>query len=184
MEQPVKKKKRVDSKAKGAGFEGTIAKKLTTALAPMTFMRTPGSGARLGGKNFEAFGAMFGEDAKKLFIGDVVPTNERDIKQEFLCSVECKSYKESDSFETMVGGNACIFGWMNESIIDAQKTGKKPIIIFKWNRTPTYVGVLRADSPGSEKLTLEQNGLRIDVFYLDDLLANRAFWVNEGVSNE
>lgn len=176
--------KRINSKAKGAGFEGTIAKKLSTVLAPMTFMRTPGSGARLGGKNFEAFGAMFGEDAKKLFIGDVVPTNERDIKQEFLLSVECKSYKESDSFETMVAGNSTIFAWMKESIIDADKTGKNPIIIFKWNRTSTYVGVLRDKSPGNPRLTLEQGDLRIDIFYLDELLQNRSFWIKDGVSNE
>jgi len=63
------KKRRVNSKSKGNGFEGTIAKKLSAALAPLNFIRTPGSGARVGGKNFETIGKLFGEDALKIFVG-------------------------------------------------------------------------------------------------------------------
>ena len=85
-------------KAKGNGFEGKIAKSLSTALAPLTFIRSPGSGARVGGKNFETFGKMFGEEAMKIFVGDVVPTNEKDTNTIFYWSIECKSYAKSDSF--------------------------------------------------------------------------------------
>lgn len=181
---PLKKEKRKlkpgMGKAKGAGFEGTVAKKLSTALAPLTFIRTPGSGARTGGKNFELFGHMFGADAMKIFVGDVVPTNERDTNLNFKFSVECKSYKSSDSFETMVAGNANIFKWMQESIIDAVKINKLPLLIFKWNHTPIYVAALAADAIASNpRISLEQGPLHLHVFYLDDLLQDTQIWVNK-----
>jgi len=185
-EQPAKKtplkKRRMKpggGKAKGNGFEGTIAKKLTTTLTPLTFIRSPGSGARVGGKNFATFGKMFGEDAMKLFVGDVVPTNEKDTKTIFYWSIECKSYAKSDSFETMVAGNSNIFKWFEESVIDAAKTNKHPILIFKWNHTPVYVAVDSSKLspwPVKERLTLVQGARALDIFYLDDLLQVPGFW--------
>ena len=172
-------------KKKGNAYEGQIAKKLSAALAPLTFIRSPGSGARVGGKNFELYGKMFGEEAMKLFTADVVPTNEKDTGLNFKWSVECKSYKSSDSFETMVAGNANIFKWFEESVIDAAKTDREPILIFKWNNTPTYVAI---DSTLSNVKWDKQlprlviggpdNNLRtLDIFYLDDLLPNKDFWI-------
>jgi hypothetical protein len=72
-----KKPKRFNSKAKGSGFENQVAKKLSTALAPLKFIRTPGSGARVGGKNFQAYGELFGQEALNIFVGDVVPVNQK-----------------------------------------------------------------------------------------------------------
>jgi hypothetical protein len=178
--QPEKKKRRLNSKAKGASFEGTVAKKLSSALHPLKFIKTPGSGARVGGKNFELFGHLFGADAMKIFVGDVVPTNERDTGCTFKFSVECKSYKASDSFETLVAGNANIFKWMQESIVDAQKIQKIPLLLFKWNHTPIYVAALAADAIApNPRISLEQGPLHLHVFYLDDLLQDTQIWVNK-----
>lgn len=170
-------------KSKGNNFEGQIAKKLTAALAPLTFIRSPGSGARVGGKNFATFGKMFGEEAMKLFVGDVVPTNEKDVSLNFVFSIECKSYAKSDSFETMVAGNANIFKWMDESIVDAAKTNKLPILIFKWNHTPVYVATLPGYRGKNPRLQLKQpredgSERSLDIFYLDDLLTYPNFWMN------
>lgn len=177
---PLKKVKRKlkpgMGKAKGSGYEGQIAKKLSTALAPLTFMRSPGSGARLGGKNFATFGKMFGEDAMKLFVGDVVVTNEKDTGLEFLHSIECKSYAKSDSFETMVAGNANIFRWFQESVVDAEKTNKNPLLICKWNHTPSYVIGYAATMPTGSRIIMSQNGCSLSIFYLDDLLNDSSFW--------
>jgi hypothetical protein len=186
---PLKKAKRKlkpgMGKAKGNNFEGQVAKKLTAALAPLTFIRSPGSGARVGGKNFATFGKMFGEDAMKLFVGDVVPTNERDTNLSFLWSIECKSYAKSDSFETMVAGNSNVFKWFEESVIDAAKTGKEPILIFKWNHTPIYAAttVITAGCiPVKPRLTLDQGERSLAIFYFDDLISDPSFWaVNTGV---
>lgn len=163
-------------KAKGSGFEGVIAKKLSVALAPLTFIRSPGSGARVGGKNFETFGKMFGEDALKLFVADVVATNEKDSGLTFKHSIECKSYAKSDSFETMVAGNANIFKWFQESVTDAAKIDKNPLLIFKWNHTPIYVIGLFSSMPQNPRIVLSQNDVTLSVFYFDDLITTPDFW--------
>jgi hypothetical protein len=165
-------------KAKGNSFENIVAKKLTAALTPLKFIRTQGSGARVGGKNFETIGQMFGEDALKLFVGDVVPVNEKDSGVVFNFSIECKSYAKSDSFETMVAGNANIFKWIHEAIDDAAKVNKVPLLIFKWNRSPIYVAMLHGDNIMHQpRISLSQNGCIIDIFYLDDLLPSQNFWI-------
>lgn len=179
-------KKRKNSKAKGNGFEGLVAKKLTAALQPLNFIRTPGSGARVGGKNFETIGQMFGEDALKIFVGDVVPVNERQEKLKFLWSIECKSYASADSFTSLVAGSALIFKWFQEAVDDAEKVDKAPMTIFKWNRTDIFVAVDAAHvrQAVAPRLTLTTYGPQartIDIFYLDDLLQVPAIWTRPGV---
>jgi hypothetical protein len=174
-------------KSKGNGFEGTIAKKLTAALQPLNFMRTPGSGARVGGKNFETLGQMLGEDALKVFVGDVVPVNERKEGVTFRYVIECKSYATADNFTSLASGSANIFKWYEEIIIDAAKiVGKRPLLIFKWNHTPVFVA---CDTYGYDSENFikplfsllsydrpERKGRALDIFYLDDLLQHPAFW--------
>ena len=77
LQKPAKKK-RVNSKAKGSGFEGHIGKVLAEHLPPLKFRRSQSSGAILGGENAR-FLEQFSNDAKCLFVGDVVPTNEADV---------------------------------------------------------------------------------------------------------
>lgn len=168
---------RINSKSKGSGFEGQIAKKLTVALAPLTFMRSPGSGARLGGKNFATFGKMFGADATKLFVSDVVPTNEKDVGIQFKFSVECKSYATPDNFPGLVSGGANFFKWFEESVVDAVKIDKQPMLICKWNHTATFVGVPHDPSAVvSPRFTITKDGRAIDVYDLNDVLTVPAFW--------
>lgn len=163
-------------KAKGNGFENTVAKKLSDALAPLKFIRTQGSGARVGGKNFETLGMLFGEDALKLFVGDVVPVNEKEASVKFRFSIECKFYRMPDKFTSLVAGSANVFKWMKEAIDDASKTGKTPLLIFKWNNTPIFAAGLHSDMNCPANITLTNNDLSIDIFYLDDLLTNQGFW--------
>jgi len=175
-------------KAKGNGFEGQIAKKLSTALAPLNFMRSPGSGARVGGKNFEKFGEMFGEEALAIFVADVVPINEKKEGLKFLHSIECKSYKTPDSFTQLAAGTANMYKWFEESVEDAKKTDKNPILIFKWNNTPIFVAVnlnhekcvvkpsiaaCFAVGYGPETDHLTKN---LAVYYFDELVKDSSFW--------
>lgn len=175
-------------KAKGNGFEGLIAKKLSAAL-PLNFMRSPGSGARVGGKNFEKIGAMFGEDALKLFVADVVPINERQENLRFHFSIECKAYATPDNFTSLVAGTANVFKWFEESVVDAAKIGKEPMLVFKWNHTPIFVAVAgdgwsEKKIPLFPKLTLlrpspdHSKGSVLDIFELDELLTHPDFWVS------
>jgi len=173
-------KKKINSKAKGGGFEGQVAKKLTAALTPLTFIRTPGSGARVGGKNYEMFGKMFGDDAMKLFVGDVVPTNERDTSINFKYSIECKSYKTPDNFTALATGNANVYKWFEESVVDSAKIDKVPMLIFKWNRTDIFVAIEKATDVlfgVKPKFELVQDR-HLQIFLLDDLLQHPSFWAS------
>lgn len=193
--EDTKKPKRIRSKQKGNGFEGTIAKTLTRALQPLNFIRTPGSGARVGGKNFETIGQMFGEDALKIFVGDVVPVNERQEGLTFKWSVECKAYATPDSATALFTNKANIFKWFEESVVDAMKTGKQPMLVVKWNHTPIFVvvdsngamdSVLCAKEagiePGITLLTYGSVKRALDVYELDAVLQCKAFWFAHNVS--
>lgn len=176
-------------KEKGNSFEALVAKKLSAAL-PLNFIRSPGSGSRVGGKNFEKVGALFGEDALKIFTADVVPVNERQQGLMFLYSIECKSYATPDSFTGLVAGSANAFKWFEEAMVDAVKVEKQPMLIFKWNRTPIFVAVSSQSTQAYKvsnlkpKLTLLRYDLSpgsiaysLDIFEFDELLKHRAFWV-------
>ncbi len=184
MEQQKESKKRKNSKVKGSGFEGTIAKKLTAALQPLNFMRTPGSGARVGGKNFDTLGQMLGEDALKVFVGDVVPVNERKEGLKFNHVLECKFYASQDTFTLLASGSAKLFGWFEEVVVDAAKLDKNPLLIFKWNHTPIFVALDTmhkhaprvAQKPCFSILTYGDNPRALDIFYLDELLKEQSFW--------
>jgi hypothetical protein len=180
---PKPKKKRVNSKAKGSGFEAKLAKQLSVALDPLKFVRTQGSGGRVGGKNFETIGQMFGQDALKLFVGDIVPSNEKDTLngESFAWSIEAKFYKTPDSMTSIISGTANFFGWFNESRVDAVKIERKPLLIFKWNNTAIYVAALVDDIPEgfTPSVTISRDGLSYGIFFFEELLAYRNFWLRE-----
>jgi hypothetical protein len=173
-------------KGKGAGFEGKVAKLLSEGLAPLNFMRTPGSGARVGGKNFAKLGALFGEDALKIFVGDVTPINEKQVGLGFRWSIECKFYRTPDTFPHLVAGSANVFKWFEEARVDAAKVDRLPMLVFKWNNTKIFVAV-----DGHAKMGVPRPRIRLtsyhtddapslDVYELDDLLTDdvraSGFW--------
>lgn len=168
-------------KAKGNGFEGLVAKKLSIAFEPLKFIRTQSSGARVGGKNFETLGQMFGEEALKLFVGDVVPVNEKESGVKFKHAIETKFYKTPDSFPALVSLNANVFKWVQEAIDDAVKVNRNPLLIFKWNNTPIFVAMPKSDSilmPDVRLIVIPSIGVGtpIQIAYFDDLLKHPNFW--------
>lgn len=179
-------------KSKGNNFEGQIAKKLSAGLAPLNFIRSPGSGARVGGKNFQKFGDLFGDDALSIFVADVVPINEKKEGIKFRHSVECKAYKTPDSFTQLAAGTANIFKWFEESVEDAKKTDKNPLLIFKWNNTPVFVAVdlthdnceIKPSIPARICISYapdEASGSLVKslwLYYFDDLIKDSSFWVD------
>lgn len=175
---PAKTKRKMrpgGGKQKGSGFENQVAKKLSAALDPLKFIRTQGSGARVGGKNFETIGKMFGADALKLFVGDVVPVNERECGHSFKFSVECKFYKTPDSFPSLVAGSANIFKWMQEAEEDAVKIKRNAVLIFKWNNVNTFAATY-FETPCHKLIIDALSGKKIFVSYLDELLTYPNFW--------
>lgn len=172
------KKKKINSKSKGSGFENVVAKKFSAALSPLKFIRTQGSGARVGGKNFDTLGQMFGEEALKLFVGDVVPVNEKEAGIEFRFSVEAKFYKTPDSFPSLVSGTSNFFKWFEEAVTDAVKIDKAPCLIFKWNHTSIFVAIYEKDSKGRiPRFTINNGTYLLSVYDMAELLTDRDFWL-------
>jgi hypothetical protein len=141
---PPLKKRRTNGKAKGSGFESTIAKLFTEKFAPLQFRRSQSSGAILGGQN-QIFLHRFSDAAKTLFIGDIVPTNEADIDRaegwQFKFTIECKFYKEADGFASLFK-NPQVKGWFEQAMTDADKLPEKEgILIFKFNHTAVFAAV-------------------------------------------
>lgn len=175
---PSPKPKRLNSKAKGGAFEARIAKALSAAL-PLNFIKSPGSGARIGGKNFATIGKLMGEEAMKLFNADVVPVNESATGVHFNFSVECKAYATPDNFVSLVSGTANVFKWFSESVVDSAKIERQPILIFKWNATKIFVAVHAGTwSPIAPSLSISSSHGKLDIYLLDDLLPHPDFWIN------
>ena len=193
------KKARVNGKRKGNSFEGHIARTLTSVLAPLNFRRSQSSGAILGGLNAK-LAEQFSEDAKALFIGDVVPTNEADIARDlgwrFKFTLECKFYKDCDHLDHLFH-NTKLKGWMEQAITDSLKLKKKPLLIFKFNRTETYCAIPRKFYASVLEIIPEtvtrhviikfppdefsdknmmHNGLEMVIFMLDEALRDIDWW--------
>lgn len=161
-------------KSKGNGFEATIAKKLSAAL-PINFIRSPGSGARIGGKNFATIGSMMGAEALKLFNADVVPVNETTVGLRFKHSIETKCYATSDSFSSLVAGTSNVGKWFEESVVDSLKIGRHPLLIMKWNHTSIFIASIVLPDVYT-RLTLPRVGGDIRVGLFDEVLGDKEFW--------
>lgn len=179
------KKKRVNSKAKGSGFEGHVGKVLAETLPPLKFRRSQSSGAILGGRN-QKFMENYSEDAKVLFVGDVVPTNESDVFREhgwkFKYALECKFYKNCDTLDHLFN-NTRIKGWFKQALEDSAKISKEPLLIFKFNHTDIFCATDMSQSnvlPStlSKSMTLDfgKDEPKLNVFLFKEALLDLEWW--------
>jgi hypothetical protein len=174
------RKKAVNGKKKGSGFEGAMAKLLTEKLAPLKFRRSQQSGAIVGGKNEHVL-QQFGEDMKVLFVGDVVPSNESDLDVKFRFSVETKFYKTPEHLEHLLGQNNCIImKWFEESVDDARKLNRLPILLFRFNHTSNYMCVDSAvELPNTcvNVLIVKTPARTVKIALLDDALKTPSWFL-------
>jgi len=121
------------SKAKGNSFERQTADFLTK-LYGEKFIRAPGSGAYVGGKNTHRK-QLLHEGQIRNFKGDIVPG------QSFPhLNAECKSYKDFPFHQLFLGSVKVLEGWI-EQCMDVADEGDFNIIFMKFNRKGTYVAV-------------------------------------------
>ena len=121
------------SKAKGNSFERQTADFLTN-LYGEKFIRAPGSGAYVGGKNTHRK-QMLHEGQIRNFKGDIVPG------QSFpKLNVECKSYKEFPFHQLFSGEVKLLESWIDQCM-DVADEGDFNIIFMKFNRKGTYVAI-------------------------------------------
>ena len=121
------------SKAKGNSFERHIADFLTK-LYGEKFIRAPGSGAYVGGKNTHRK-QLLHEGQIRNFKGDIVPG------QSFpRLNAECKSYKEFPFHQLFSGTVNLMESWIDQCM-DVADQGDFNIVFMKFNRKGTYVAV-------------------------------------------
>ena len=166
------------SKVKGNSFELKVSKILSEHLSPLKFIRVPGSGARVGGINFDKFGGLYDAETLNIFVGDVVASNETDVGIKCKVSIECKSYANVDSFSLLMSGSSKIYEWMKEAEIDAAKTGKVPVLIFKWNRTAIYAASPYLPDDVVKMTLTREDGLPIKLALLDDVVKMVNWWIS------
>jgi hypothetical protein len=170
------KKKKTNGKAKGNGFELTIAKLFSSTFAPLEFRRSQSSGAILGGQN-HVFLHKFSNAAKALFVGDIVPTNEADVLKaeawQFRFTIECKFYASQDSFSALFK-NPQILSWWEQAKTDAAKIdNKKPLLICKFNYTDVYVG-FECDPPSNVNRIIQIDNVKFCL--LNEALKDLSWW--------
>ena len=120
-------------KAKGSGFEREIAKYLSEKYSE-SFIRAPGSGAYIGGKN-QSRTQILHEGQIRSFKGDIVPGHTFTKM-----NVECKFYADFPFHLLLSGECKVINGWL-EQLMDVADPDDCNILFMKFNRKGRYVAV-------------------------------------------
>jgi hypothetical protein len=127
------------SKAKGNSFERVTADFLTN-LYNEKFIRAPGSGAYVGGKNTHRK-QLLHEGQIRNFKGDIVPG------QNFpKLNAECKSYKDFPFHQLFSGSVKILDTWIDQCM-DVADPGDFNIIFMKFNRKGLYVATESKNIP-------------------------------------
>lgn len=121
------------SKNKGSSFEREVANFLSNTYQE-SFIRAPGSGAYVGGKN-QARKEFLHEGQIRSFKGDIVPG------QSFpKFNAECKSYKDFPFHQLYSGDCKVLDDWIKQ-MLDVAEDGDLNILFMKFNRKGKYVVV-------------------------------------------
>ena len=121
---PLKKKKKVNSRAKGSSFERQIAKLLNDRLGTTEFSRTPGSGA------FATTHSL--PDHLKIY-GDLI------TPQNFRYCIECKKGYNNQNLYSLFNKSSEFWKFIEQCQKDSDKCDKLPMVIFKQDRQPTLL---------------------------------------------
>lgn len=121
------------SKSKGNSFERVIADFLTD-LYGEKFMRAPGSGAYIGGKNTHRKQFLH-EGQIRTFKGDIIPGESFPRM-----NAECKSYKDFPFHQLFSGSVKLLDSWIDQCVT-ASDPDDFNILFMKFNRKGTYVAV-------------------------------------------
>lgn len=120
-------------KNKGSGFEREIAKYLSEKYGE-SFIRAPGSGAYVGGKN-QVRKEVLHEGQIRSFKGDVVPGQS--FKR---MNIECKFYADFPFHLLLTGECKVIDAWIDQ-LMDVADTNDVNLLFMKFNRKGKYVCV-------------------------------------------
>lgn len=120
-------------KQKGSSWEREVARYLSE-IYNESFIRAPGSGAYVGGKN-KARTHILHEGQIRSFKGDIVPG------QSFpKFNAECKSYADFPFHLVLTGDCKVLDGWLDQ-MMDVSEHDDMNILFMKFNRKGSFVCV-------------------------------------------
>lgn len=120
-------------KTKGSSFEREVAQHLSKTYGE-SFIRAPGSGAYVGGKNQQRKDFLH-EGQIRSFKGDIVPG------QSFpLFNAECKSYADFPFHLVLTGDCKQLDSWI-EQLMAVSETDDLNILFMKFNRKGKFIGI-------------------------------------------
>lgn len=120
-------------KQKGSSWENYVAKFLSSTYNE-SFIRAPGSGAYVGGKN-QARTQILHEGQIRNFKGDIVPG------QSFpKFNAECKSYKDFPFHQVLTGECKILDEWLDQ-VMTVSDPEDINILFMKFNRKGSFVVV-------------------------------------------
>lgn len=120
-------------KQKGSGYEREVAKYLSEKYGE-SFIRAPGSGAYVGGKN-QVRKEVLHEGQIRSFKGDVVPGHS--FKR---MNIECKFYADFPFHLLLTGDCKVIDAWLDQ-LMDVADVDDVNLLFMKFNRKGKYVCV-------------------------------------------
>lgn len=120
-------------KQKGSSFEREIATFLSNTYNE-SFIRVPGSGAYVGGKN-QTRKEFLHEGQIRSFKGDIVPGENFS-----LLNIECKSYKDFP-FHLLLSGECKILNTWLDQLMTVSEKNDLNILFMKFNRKGKYICV-------------------------------------------
>ena len=130
------------SKAKGNSFERRVADFLTATYGEK-FIRAPGSGAYVGGKNVHRKATLH-EAQVRNFKSDIVPGESFPHM-----NAECKSYKDFPFHQLYTEECKILEGWLDQ-MMDVADPGDFNILFMKFNRKGEYAVTLKSVTMLSE----------------------------------
>jgi len=120
-------------KAKGNSFEREVAVYLSQTYNE-SFIRAPGSGAYVGGKN-QSRKEFLHEGQIRSFKGDIVPGLSFSR-----FNAECKSYADFPFHQVLAGSCKVLDGWLDQ-MMDVSEEKDVNILFMKFNRKGKFVAV-------------------------------------------
>ena len=120
-------------KAKGNSFEREVATYLSQTYNE-SFIRAPGSGAYVGGKN-QSRKEFLHEGQIRSFKGDIVPGLSFPR-----FNAECKSYADFPFHQVLAGSCKVLDGWLDQ-MMDVSEEKDVNILFMKFNRKGKFVAV-------------------------------------------
>jgi len=166
LENANPKKKKIKTGQKGKRVERDVVHLLNTRFQEILSKSGEGFSRSIGSGNRWGQGVMLSAQAKQTFSGDIAcPTN-------FIWTIESKGgYNDIDLNSVFDGGNSTLNEFIKQVSDDAERTSRKPIILWKKDRRPR-LAILKLDDV---KTHLDPEKIQYFMHYREWVMVNFDF---------